>query len=83
MAGFATRLSDGAGFTARPLRVHVYPDHATLEQATGEKLHVLVTGSIRGSDLLYLEMPGATDIPTGSPTRRASWAGATWRTWPP
>jgi hypothetical protein len=38
--------------------VHVFPDHATLEKATGEFLHVQVTGSIRGSDLLYLELPG-------------------------
>jgi hypothetical protein len=44
----------------KPLRVHVLGDHGTLERATGEMLHVLVTGSIRGSDLLYLEMPGSS-----------------------
>ncbi len=55
---FAGRVARGSGLEPRPLRVHVYPDHATLEQAAGEQLPVLVTGSIRGTDLLYLEMPG-------------------------
>jgi hypothetical protein len=36
----------------------VYPDHTTLERATGETLHVRVTGSIRGRDLLFIEVPG-------------------------
>lgn len=75
MDGFATRLSEGAGFTARPLRVHVYPDHATLERATGERLHVLVTGSIRGSDLLYLEMPGRS---AGVPRERGFRSALRW-----
>ncbi len=40
------------------LHVDVFPDHAALERATGEALPVEVTGSIRGRDLVYLEMPG-------------------------
>jgi hypothetical protein len=55
---FSNLLGDRFGFEPRPIRVYVYPNHATLEQAIAERLHVLTTGSIRGSDLLYLEMPG-------------------------
>ncbi|HMB70648.1 MAG TPA: hypothetical protein VKU85_15140, partial [bacterium] len=57
---FSARLGERFGFEPRPVRIHVYPDHATLEDAIAERLHVRVTGSIRGSDLLYLEMPGSS-----------------------
>jgi hypothetical protein len=56
--GFARQLAEQFGFEARSITVQVYPDHATLERATGEFLHVRVTGSIRGRELLYLEIPG-------------------------
>ena len=55
---FSDRLQGRLSFRPDPLRIHVFPDHGTLERATGEILHVLITGSIRGTDLLYLEMPG-------------------------
>ncbi len=56
--GFTLRLADQFEFEPRPVRIHAYPDHETLERATGEFLHVRVTGSVRGRDLLFLEMPG-------------------------
>jgi hypothetical protein len=56
--GFARQLGERFDFEVRPITVHAYPDHATLERATGEFLHVRVTGSVRGRDLLYLEIPG-------------------------
>lgn len=56
--GFSDRMRTRLSIRPKDLRIHVYPDHASLERATGEMLHVLVTGSIRGTDLLYLEMPG-------------------------
>lgn len=59
------RAADGADSTgATPsatrelLQIDLFPDHAALERATGEALPVEVTGSIRGRNLLYLEMPG-------------------------
>ncbi|GJM44092.1 MAG: hypothetical protein DHS20C21_09340 [Gemmatimonadota bacterium] len=58
MDAFSGRLADRFGFEVRPVRVYLYPNHPTLEQAIAERLHVLVTGSIRGTDLLYVEMPG-------------------------
>lgn len=57
-SGFSDRMRTRLSIRPHDLRIHVYPDHAALERATGEMLHVLVTGSIRGTDLLYLEMPG-------------------------
>jgi len=68
--GFARHLADRFGFAPRPLRVYLYPDHPTLERAIGERLHVLTTGSIRGSDLLYLEMPGRNAAVTADRGRR-------------
>ncbi len=56
--GFTRQLGERLQFEPRPLRVNLYRDHAELEHATGEFLHVQVTGSIRGRDLLYLETPG-------------------------
>jgi hypothetical protein len=56
--GFSKRLAEQFDLELTPLRVHVFADHAELERATGELLHVKVTGSIRGHDLLFLEMPG-------------------------
>ena len=56
--GFARKLAAQFEFEPRPIRVHVYPDHPTLERATGEFLHVRVAGSIRGQQLVYLELPG-------------------------
>lgn len=60
MDGFSRRLGERLSFTPAPLRVNVYADHAMLEQATGTRLHVQVTGSMRGADLLYLERPGSS-----------------------
>lgn len=57
-SGFSARMQERLSLQLKPLRIHALPDHGSLERATGEMLHVLVTGSIRGSDLLYLEMPG-------------------------
>ncbi len=56
--GFSRTLGERFGFEPRKLRVRLYRDHAELERATGEFLHVQVTGSIRGQELLYLETPG-------------------------
>lgn len=58
LSTFAERLAGQLEFEPSPLRIYLYPDHATLERAAGERLHVLVTGSVRGSDLIYLELPG-------------------------
>lgn len=68
--GFARHLADRFGFDVKALRVYLYPDHGTLERAVGERLHVLITGSIRGSDLLYLEMPGRNAAVTAEQGRR-------------
>jgi hypothetical protein len=67
---FAQHLAERFGSKVRPVRVYLYPDHATLERATGERLHVLITGSIRGTDLLYLEMPGRNAAVTAEQGRR-------------
>lgn len=56
--GFTKKLALQFRFDPEPVRVQVYRDHAELERACGEFLHVKVTGSIRGRDLLFLEMPG-------------------------
>jgi hypothetical protein len=56
--GVARQLAERFEFEPRRITVHVYPDHTTLERATGETLHVRVTGSIRGRDLLFIEVPG-------------------------
>ena len=56
--GFARQIATRFDTEARPFTVHAYPDHATLERATGEFLHVRVTGSVRGRDLLFIEVPG-------------------------
>jgi len=56
--GFSGQLAERFEFEPRHITIHAYPDHATLERATGEFLHVRVTGSVRGKDLLYLEIPG-------------------------
>ena len=58
LESFSRQLAERLGFEPRPIRVNLYGDHAELERATGEFLHVRVTGSIRGRDLLYLETPG-------------------------
>jgi hypothetical protein len=55
---FAGRLAEKIGSQPPPLRIDLFPDHASLERATGESLPVEVTGSIRGAGLLYLEAPG-------------------------
>ncbi len=60
MDAFAKRLGERLGFEPAALRIHVYADHAMLERAAGERLHVQVVGSVRGQDLLYLEMPGSS-----------------------
>jgi hypothetical protein len=67
---FARRITERFGVEERPVRVYVYPDHRTLERAVGERLHVLTTGSIRGSDLLYVEMPGQSAAVTAERSRR-------------
>jgi hypothetical protein len=74
---FSGRLEQHLGIAAGRLRIYVYPDHATLERATGDLLHVLVTGSIRGADLLYLEMPGrSVAVPRDDGLREAlRWVG--------
>ena len=56
---FAERLGKELGFEPTPLRVYLYPDHAALERAAGERLHVMAIGSVRGADLVYLERPRA------------------------
>jgi hypothetical protein len=58
LSTFTKRLGDRLGFEPRPLRIHVYADHAMLERAAGEQLPVQIIGSVRGAELLYLEMPG-------------------------
>ncbi len=64
ITGFTGQLGEQFDFTPRDLRVNMYRDHADLERATGEFLHVRVTGSIRGRDLLYMETPGrSTALP--------------------
>jgi hypothetical protein len=55
---FTGRLSERFELTPERIRIHVYASHADLERATGEFLHVKLTGSIRGRDLLFLELPG-------------------------
>jgi hypothetical protein len=55
---FAQQLGERYGFAPRRVRVRVFPDHKTLERAAGSLLHAQVTGSIRGRELLYLELPG-------------------------
>jgi hypothetical protein len=55
---FASQVAAQLDFEPRPLKVFAHPDHATLERATGEFLHVRVPGSIRGTNLLYVEIPG-------------------------
>lgn len=56
--GFTTKLSEQMGFDPQPIRIHAFASHQDLERATGDFLHVKVTGSIRGRDLLFLEIPG-------------------------
>ncbi len=75
--GFSARMQERLSLKLKPLRVHVYPDHSSLERATGEMLHVLVTGSIRGSDLLYLELPGRSAALTREAALREAlrWVG--------
>ncbi|MBZ0267644.1 hypothetical protein K8I85_05780, partial [bacterium] len=67
---FARQVTQKFGVKERHVRVYVYPDHRMLERAVGERLHVLVTGSIRGSDLLYVEMPGSSAAVTAERSRR-------------
>lgn len=67
---FARKITTRFGVKERPVRVYVYPDHRTLERAVGERLHVLTTGSIRGTDLLYVEMPGQSAAVTAERGRR-------------
>jgi hypothetical protein len=55
---FAAGLQSKLDAPSRPIVVDVFPTHAALERATREQIPVEVTGSIRGRDLLYLEMPG-------------------------
>jgi hypothetical protein len=55
---FAQQLGEHYGFAPRRVRVRVFPDHQALERASGGLLHAQVTGSIRGRELLYLELPG-------------------------
>jgi hypothetical protein len=55
---FAIRLADKIGIEPPPLRIQVFPDHASLERAIGEALPIEVTGSIRGTTILDLELPG-------------------------
>jgi hypothetical protein len=58
VAGVVESMANRVGFEARPLTIVAYPSHEVLEHATGEFLHVQVVASIRGKDLLYVEMPG-------------------------
>jgi hypothetical protein len=55
---FTIRLCAKFAAAPRPLRIDLFPDHQSLERAAGEALPVEVTGSIRGTELLYLELPG-------------------------
>ncbi|MEZ5064562.1 MAG: Yip1 family protein [bacterium] len=59
-SGVVQGMAEKLGFTARPITVVAFPDHSSLERATGEFLHVQVVGSIRGKSLLYVEMPGTS-----------------------
>ena len=56
--GFVQKLAGRYEFTPRVLRVYALPDHATLERAAGEFLHVRTMTSVRGEDLVYVELPG-------------------------
>jgi hypothetical protein len=56
--GFTKKLAAQFEFQPRVVHVHVFRGHDDLVHAAGERLHVKVTGSIRGRDLLFLEMPG-------------------------
>jgi hypothetical protein len=58
MDRFTGRLAERFGLTPERIRVRVFATHADLERATGEFLHLKLTGSIRGRDLLFLELPG-------------------------
>jgi hypothetical protein len=66
LAQLGERLAERSGdgelpdLEPRPVRFVVFPDHPTLERATGELLHVRTTVSIRGHDLVYAEMPGTS-----------------------
>jgi hypothetical protein len=63
---FAVRLREKLGSSPRTIVIDVFPSHRALERATAEVLPVEVTGSIRGRDLLYLEMPGrSAALPRG------------------
>ncbi len=63
---FGARLREKLGATPRVIAIDVFPSHAALERAIAEELPVEVTGSIRGRDLLYLEMPGrSAAVPRG------------------
>lgn len=55
---FAKHLAEKMQVPPRPITIDLFPDHAALEAATGEALPVLISGSIRGKNLLYLEAPG-------------------------
>jgi hypothetical protein len=55
---FTGRLGERFELSPQPIRVRVFAAHTDLERATGEFLHVKLTGSIRGRDLLFLELPG-------------------------
>jgi hypothetical protein len=56
--GFTKKLAEQFDFEPRVVHVHVFRNHDELVHAAGERLHVKVTGSIRGRELLFLEMPG-------------------------
>lgn len=55
---FTVKLGERFELTPQRVRVRVFATHADLERATGEFLHVKLTGSVRGRDLLFLELPG-------------------------
>lgn len=76
-SGFSNRMQERLSVKLKPLRIHAFADHGSLERATGEMLHVLVTGSIRGTDLLYLEMPGGSAALTREAALREAlrWVG--------
>jgi hypothetical protein len=58
VAGVVNSMAERIGFEPSPLTIVAFADHEGLERATGEFLHVQVVASIRGKDLLYVEMPG-------------------------
>lgn len=58
LAAVSGKLAEEFAFEQRHIVVYAHRDHRELEKACGERLHLRVAGSIRGRDVLFLEMPG-------------------------